>query len=89
MPGRRHQHPAAKEIRHDHPDPHPVKWRGSWDIRPGRGSGPHPGRQEFARNFGVYLVLKGSRTIIASPDGTAAVNGSGNPGMASGGMGMC
>jgi hydroxyethylthiazole kinase-like uncharacterized protein yjeF len=43
--------------------------------------------QEFARNFGVFLVLKGARTIIASPDGTAAINGSGNPGMASGGMG--
>jgi NAD(P)H-hydrate epimerase len=43
--------------------------------------------REFARNFGVYLVLKGSRTIIASPTGTTAVNGSGNPGMASGGMG--
>ncbi|MDA8414565.1 MAG: NAD(P)H-hydrate dehydratase [Desulfobacteraceae bacterium] len=43
--------------------------------------------QEFARNFGVYLVLKGSRTIIASPAGTAAINSSGNPGMASGGMG--
>jgi len=43
--------------------------------------------REFARNFGVYLVLKGSRTIIASPDGTTAINGSGNPGMASGGMG--
>lgn len=43
--------------------------------------------QEFARNFGIYLVLKGARTIIASPAGTAAINGSGNPGMASGGMG--
>jgi NAD(P)H-hydrate epimerase len=43
--------------------------------------------QEFARNFGVYLILKGARTIVASPDGIAAINGSGNPGMASGGMG--
>jgi len=43
--------------------------------------------QEFASDYGVYLVLKGARTIIASPTGTAAINGSGNPGMASGGMG--
>jgi hydroxyethylthiazole kinase-like uncharacterized protein yjeF len=43
--------------------------------------------QEFARNFGVFLILKGARTIIASPTGIAAINGSGNPGMASGGMG--
>jgi NAD(P)H-hydrate epimerase len=43
--------------------------------------------REFARSFGVYLVLKGARTIIAAPTGTAAINGSGNPGMASGGMG--
>ncbi len=43
--------------------------------------------QEFARNYGVFLVLKGARTIIASPSGAAAINGSGNPGMATGGMG--
>lgn len=43
--------------------------------------------QEFARNFGIYLILKGARTIIASPTGTAAINSSGNPGMATGGMG--
>ena len=43
--------------------------------------------QDFARSYGVYVVLKGARTIIASPDGQAAINGSGNPGMASGGMG--
>ena len=41
----------------------------------------------FAVKFGVYLILKGARTIIATPDGTVAINGSGNPGMASGGMG--
>ena len=43
--------------------------------------------QDFARNHDVFVVLKGARTIIASPTGEVAINGSGNPGMASGGMG--
>lgn len=43
--------------------------------------------REFSRTYDVHLVLKGARTIIASPDGSIAINGSGNPGMASGGMG--
>jgi NAD(P)H-hydrate epimerase len=42
---------------------------------------------EFSRRHGVILVLKGHRTIVAAPDGTIAVNSSGNPAMASGGMG--
>jgi len=42
---------------------------------------------DFAQRYGVYLVLKGAASVIASPDGRIAVNGSGNPGMASGGMG--
>lgn len=41
----------------------------------------------FASNRGVTLVLKGSRTLIAHPDGRVAVNTSGNPGMAKGGSG--
>jgi ADP-dependent NAD(P)H-hydrate dehydratase / NAD(P)H-hydrate epimerase len=43
--------------------------------------------RRFAATFGVHVILKGSRTIIAAPDGSVAINGSGNPGMASGGMG--
>ncbi|MFZ2446520.1 MAG: NAD(P)H-hydrate dehydratase [Syntrophobacteraceae bacterium] len=42
---------------------------------------------KFSSGHGVYLVLKGHRTIIASPDGRLAVNNTGNAAMASGGMG--
>jgi len=41
----------------------------------------------FATHFQVHLILKGARSICAAPDGSLAINGSGNPGMASGGMG--
>ncbi len=43
--------------------------------------------KEFAKKWNVVLVLKGARTVIASPDGTAFLNLSGNPAMASAGMG--
>jgi NAD(P)H-hydrate epimerase len=43
--------------------------------------------QAFSREHGVTLVLKGARTLITSPQGRLAVNGSGNPGLASGGTG--
>ncbi len=41
----------------------------------------------FARERGVFVILKGARTVIARPDGTAAVCPTGNPGMATGGTG--
>jgi NAD(P)H-hydrate epimerase len=41
----------------------------------------------FAQRMGVTLVLKGARTLIAHPDGSVAVNTSGNPAMAKGGSG--
>jgi NAD(P)H-hydrate epimerase len=43
--------------------------------------------RDFASEYGIWLVLKGARTVVASPDGRISLNGSGNSGMASGGMG--
>jgi hydroxyethylthiazole kinase-like uncharacterized protein yjeF len=43
--------------------------------------------RDFATRNQVTLVLKGWRTLIAHPDGTIAVNTTGNPGMAKGGSG--
>jgi NAD(P)H-hydrate epimerase len=41
----------------------------------------------LADSTGALVVLKGRRTIVARPDGHAAVNPTGNPGMATGGSG--
>jgi NAD(P)H-hydrate epimerase len=41
----------------------------------------------FARERGVFLVLKGARTVVARPDGQVAVCPTGNPGMATAGTG--
>jgi hydroxyethylthiazole kinase-like uncharacterized protein yjeF len=42
---------------------------------------------EFARKYEVFVLLKGARSVIASPQGEIAVNPTGNNGMASGGTG--
>ncbi len=43
--------------------------------------------RDFARKYGVVLLLKGPRTLIVSPEGRVRINGSGNDGLASGGSG--
>ncbi len=43
--------------------------------------------EAFARENGIYVVLKGPHTIVAMPDGFLTVNMSGNEGLAKGGSG--
>ncbi len=68
--------------------PHPGEFRRLWD-------GEYPEEfhdrtevaRQFASTYGVILVLKGSPTIVADPNGRCFVNQSGNSGMATGGSG--
>jgi NAD(P)H-hydrate epimerase len=41
----------------------------------------------FATEHRCYVVLKGARTVLATPAGKISINPTGNPGMASAGMG--
>ena len=43
--------------------------------------------QEFSTTHRVYVVLKGHRTVIATPSGDVFINSTGNAGMATGGTG--
>jgi len=43
--------------------------------------------RRFAKGHGCVVVLKGARTVVASPDGRTAINLTGDEGMASGGTG--
>ena len=42
---------------------------------------------ETAARWQAHVILKGSHTILATPDGHAYINATGNPGMATGGTG--
>src|SRR4029079_19672959 len=42
---------------------------------------------DLANTHRVYVVLKGHRTLIATPEGRVFINPTGNPGMATGGTG--
>lgn len=41
----------------------------------------------FASSHQLHVVLKGHRTLVATPEGAVAINLTGNPGMATGGTG--
>jgi NAD(P)H-hydrate epimerase len=43
--------------------------------------------ERMARRLKAQVILKGYRTIVASPDGSASINPTGNPGMGTGGSG--
>lgn len=42
---------------------------------------------QYAEKWNAVVVLKGSHTVVAAPDGRACVNPTGNPGLARGGSG--
>lgn len=42
---------------------------------------------EFSTEYNVIVVLKGSKTVVAAPDGRAFINSTGNAGMATAGTG--
>lgn len=43
--------------------------------------------RDFAKEYGLTLVLKGANTLVAHSDGRVAINTTGNPGLATGGSG--
>lgn len=45
--------------------------------------------RDFATKHNLHLVLKGARTLVASPGGQVAVNPTGSPAMATAGAGDC
>lgn len=54
-------------------------------LKPGEGRPEAAAR--LAKSLNAVLVMKGHKTIVASPDGRVYINQTGNPGMAKGGSG--
>lgn len=59
----------------------------SQDIQDNRLEAAREAHSAFKNDKQVIIVLKGDGTVIASDNGYAMINTSGNPGMATGGMG--
>jgi len=43
--------------------------------------------RKLSAEYGIYVILKGARTIVATPEGEVYINPTGNPGMATAGTG--
>lgn len=66
--------------------PHPGEWKRLAGESANGKERLHQALQ-FAKDHQVIVVLKGAHTQICLPDGSVYFNSTGNPGMASGGMG--
>lgn len=44
-------------------------------------------QRNFSKKYNIYIVLKGAHTCISTPEGKCYFNSTGNPGMATGGIG--
>lgn len=68
--------------------PHPGEFQRVFEKTPGdSGALRKKVASEIAKKFGVILVLKGHRSVVAAPSGEVFVNFTGNPGMATAGTG--
>lgn len=67
--------------------PHPGEFKNLFGILPRTERERIAQAKKAARDFGIVMVLKGHRTVVAEPQGRCYVNTTGNPGMATGGMG--
>ncbi len=68
--------------------PHPGEMARLTDMNPAEVQADRIGAAaKLASDYNIIVVLKGAGTVIALPDGRAYINPTGNPGMASGGMG--